>query len=177
MSTGRRVPAVLAATAALCTGASWAMPDRAARADAGPAAAPQAVGQVAAAPRLRLAVSPATGHRHDRFTVAITSRHATGDFGRTRRSYFAQARAVRPASACVNDRDAVFPSRPAGTRMRVRLDPARGKGGKLGWCRGRFRGRVIYTAGYACPDDGPCDPPRGFPHERRVVGRFTFRVR
>ena len=36
-------------------------------------------------------VLPAAGGRHDRFAVAITSAHATGGFGRTRRSYVAFA--------------------------------------------------------------------------------------
>jgi hypothetical protein len=37
-------------------------------------------------------VSPSAGGRHDRFVVEITSRHATGVFGSTRRGYVAEAR-------------------------------------------------------------------------------------
>ena len=73
-------------------------------------------------------VSPSAGGRHDRFAVAITSRHATGVFGSTRRSYVAEAHAVHPASGCVNNHDRVFADRRAGARVRAVLDPARGEG-------------------------------------------------
>jgi hypothetical protein len=122
-------------------------------------------------------VSPSTGGRHDRFAVAIASRHATGVFGQTRRSYVAEARAVHPASRCVNNRDRVFAERRAGARVRAVLDPARGEGGREGWCPGRFRGTVTYTEAFACPRVGRCHPPRGFPTRTVVVARFSFRVR
>jgi hypothetical protein len=122
-------------------------------------------------------VSPSAGGRHDRFAVAITSRHATGVFGSTRRSYVAEAHAVHPASGCVNNRDRVFADRRAGARVRAVLDPARGEGGPEGWCRGRFRGTVTYSEASACPPAGRCRPPRGFPTRTVVVARFTFRVR
>ena len=121
-------------------------------------------------------VSPSAGARHDRFAVAITSRHATGVFGSTRRSYVAEAHAVRPASGCVNNRDRVFADRRAGVRIRAVLDPARGEGGPEGWCRGRSRGTVSYTEGFACPAAGRCRPPRGFPTRTVLVARFSFRV-
>ena len=122
-------------------------------------------------------VSPSTGARHDRFAVAITSRHATGVFGQTRRSYVAEAHAVHGASGCVNTRDRVFAERRAGARVRAVLDPARGEGGPEGWCRGRFRGTVTYTEAFACPPAGRCRPPRGFPTREVVGARFSFRVR
>src|SRR5690348_9667528 len=122
-------------------------------------------------------VSPATGGRHERFAVAITSRHATGVFNSTRRDYVAEAHAVHPASGCVNNRDRLFGDHRAGARIRAVLDPARGEGGPQGWCRGRFRGRVSYTEAFACPPAGRCLPPRGFPARRVVVARFSFRVR
>jgi hypothetical protein len=122
-------------------------------------------------------VSPSTGTRHDRFAVTITSRHASGVFGQTRRSYVAEAHAVHPESGCVNNRDRVFAERRAGARVRAVLDPARGEGGPEGWCRGRFRGTVTYTEAFACPPAGRCRPPRGFPAREVVVARFSFRVR
>jgi len=122
-------------------------------------------------------VSPAAGSSHDRFAVAITSRQATGLLGATRRSYVAEAHAVRPASGCVNNRDRVFAARPAGVRIRAVLDPARGEGAPEGWCRGRFRGSVTYSEAFACPPAGRCRPPRGVPMRRVVVARFSFRVR
>jgi hypothetical protein len=122
-------------------------------------------------------VSPTAGGKHVRFTVAFTGERATGVFGNTRRSYIVEAYAVRPASACVNNRDRALSGRPAGTRMRATLDPARGKGGPLGWCRGAFRGTVTYSEAYACPPKGRCRPPKGFPRRTRLIARFSFRVR
>jgi hypothetical protein len=122
-------------------------------------------------------VSPSAGGRHERFAVAITSRHATGVFGSTRRGYGAEAHAVHPASACVNDRDRLFGEHRAGARIRAVLDPARGEGGPQGRCRGRFRGTVTYTEAFVCPPAGRCRPPRGFPTRTVVVARFSFRVR
>ena len=124
-----------------------------------------------------VAVVPSAGGRHDRFAVAITSRQATGVFGQTRRSYVAEAHAVKPAAGCVNNRDRAFGAHRAGERARAILDPARGEGGPEGWCRGRFRGTVTYTEAFACPPAGRCHPPRGFPTRTVVVARFSFRVR
>ena len=124
-----------------------------------------------------VAVTPSAGGRHDRFAVTITTGHSTGLFGRTRRSYVAEAHAARPASGCVNNRDRVFAERDAGARVRAVLDPARGEGGPEGWCRGAFRGTVTYLEAFACPPAGRCHPPRGFPTRKVVVARFTFRVR
>jgi hypothetical protein len=126
---------------------------------------------------LATTVSPITGGNHVRFTVRFTGRWATGVFGKLRRSYIVEAHAVRPAVACVNDRDWISPGRPAGTRMRATLDPARGDGGSSGWCRGVFRGTVTYYQGYACPAKGQCRPPTSFRSRTRLVARFSFRVR
>jgi hypothetical protein len=125
---------------------------------------------------LSLTVSPAVAGKHERITVAITAQRPTGVFGRTRRTYIVEAHAERPASGCVNNRDRVFPEGAAGTRLRARLDPARGEGGPEGWCRGRFRGTVTYLEAFACPPAGTCHPPPGFPTRTRIVGRFSFRV-
>jgi hypothetical protein len=130
---------------------------------------------VASSPSPSLVVSPSVGGKHDRFIVAITSRHGTGVFGKTRRVYSVEAHAVRSAIACVNNRDRRFPDGPAGSRVRAALDPARGEGGPFGWCRGRFRGAVTYTEGFACPPAGTCRLQ--FPSRSRVVARFSFRVR
>jgi hypothetical protein len=83
-------------------------------------------------------------------------------FGRTRRAYIADAHAVHPASGCVNNRDRSFPVARAGTRARAALDPARGEGGREGWCPGRYRGTVTYVEGFACPAKGAYRPPPGF---------------
>ena len=122
-------------------------------------------------------VSPAVGGKHDRFTVAVTGRHATGVFGKTRRAYLVEAHAVHPVAACVNNRDRAMPDRPAGSRMRAVLDPLRGEGGPEGWCPGAFRGTVKYFEGFACPAKGTCHPPRDFPTRVRTVAQFSFSVR
>ena len=123
-----------------------------------------------------VAVTPAAGGRRDRLAVTITTGHATGVFGQTRRSYVAEAHALRPRSGCVDNRDRVFAERRAGARVRAVLDPARGEGGPEGWCPGVFRGTVTYREGFACPPAGRCRPPRGFPARAVVVARFSFRV-
>ena len=133
---------------------------------------------LSAAPAVtRLKVSPSAPRRHDRVAVAFTSRRATGVFGQERRSYWVQAHSVRPRPACVNNRDRGPPARPAGYRLRALLDPARGDGGGLGWCRGRFKGTVRYSVDYACPATGTCQPPKGFTRRSAIAARFTFVVR
>ena len=106
----------------------------------------------------------------------MTSRRATGVFGRTRRAYVAEAHAVRGASGCVNNRDRAFPARPAGARVHAALDPARGEGGPEGWCRGVFRGTVTYTEAFACPPLAPAIR-RTASDATLLVARFFFRVR
>ena len=128
-------------------------------------------------PAVALSLTRSEGGPHARFTGKITSRRETGTKGKRRTAYMLAARALRPRSGCVNDRFTFFPEAPEGTRVKATLDPARGKGGYLGWCRGTFRGRVTYSEGYACPSDGRCVVPRRFPRVRQVVGRFTFRVK
>jgi hypothetical protein len=124
----------------------------------------------------RPAVSPLRGGKHVAFRVVVVSDRDTGVFGKTRRSYHVEAHSVRRASACVNNRDRRFPDAPAGSTMYATLDPARGEGGPLGWCRGQYRGTIRYIEAFACPSSGTCRPPAGFPSRSKVVVRFTFRV-
>jgi hypothetical protein len=126
---------------------------------------------------LMLTVSPTTAGKHDRVAVTVTLPRSSGVFGKTRRSYTAEAHAVHPASGCVNNRDRVFRDGRAGTRERAELDPARGEGGPEGWCPGRYAGTVTYLEAFACPPKGTCHPPPGFPSRKGVVARFSFRVR
>lgn len=128
-------------------------------------------------PQLRAAVFPQQGGRHTPFTVSITTRDATGVFGRSRRGYYAEARAVNSTSGCVTGRDRAFRAGSAGLNVRATLDTRRGEGGELGWCRGLFRGTITYFEAYACPGSGTCRAPQGFPNRAETVARFTFRVR
>jgi hypothetical protein len=59
--------------------------------------------------------------------------------------------------------------------LTIVLDPRKQKGGR--WCRGRFRGELVYYSTFACPDNGVCRPPKDFPDRRRKVGRVSFDVR
>jgi hypothetical protein len=148
-----------------------------------PAASSKSIGSV------NVAVTPSLAGKHAPITVIITADKAAGVFGDSRHSYWAEAHYAGPAltgvgvnglpaSACIGDRDRGFPDiSAAGTRVRAELDPARGEGGELGWCRGLFRGAVTYFEGFACPDKGVCHVPAGFPERRHVVARFSFRVR
>jgi hypothetical protein len=115
--------------------------------------------------------------RHDRVLAAITTRVTTGVDGKTRRSYTLAAKAVTPAGGCVIDRDEQFPDRPAGTRVQAALDLAHGEGGETGWCPGRYQGTVTYHEGFACPPEGTCDIPAGFPTRTDVAARFSFHVK
>jgi hypothetical protein len=143
----------------------------------GSAAAPASTAARAPVSQVSLTLSRSEGGKHDRFGAAITTRHATGVKGRTRSHYTLAALAAHPAVACVNDRDRRFPDRPRGRRVRAALDPARGKGGALGWCPGRYKGTVTYFTGFACPSKGRCHIPAGFPTRTQIVARFSFRVR
>jgi hypothetical protein len=137
---------------------------------------PDAVAAASGAPD-PVSVAPRTAGAHDRVVVSITSAHATGVRGDTARRYVVEARAVHPASGCVNNRDRVYVdgARPD-ERLTAELDPARGEGGPEGWCAGVFRGTVTDIQAYACPASGRCHPPAGFPDRRRTVARFAFRV-
>ncbi len=125
--------------------------------------------------QLRLAAS-VTG-KHKRVVVTITARQATGVFGKVRRSYDLAAQRVQPQSDCVNNRSSGFPDSSAGSRVQAALDPARGDGGPEGWCPGLYEGTVTYTVGFACPAQGACHPPTGFPHRSAIVARFAYHVR
>ena len=167
------VLATATVTAAACGGGS----DSASRTHARTTGAPKPIA-VALRPNISSpAVSPSTGGKPDRITIALTSEHATGVSGKTRRSYFVEAHAVRPAAACVNSRDRAFAARPAGACVQATLDPARGEGRPQGWCPGRFEGTVTYSEAFACPLAGTCHPPGDFPTRSQLVGRFSFRVR
>jgi len=113
---------------------------------------------------------------HERIPVTFTTRDATGVRGRTIRNYTAEAHAVRSAAGCVNSRDGRFPQSGAGERVEAALDPLHGEGGPEGWCRGRYRGTIKYFEGFACPAQGTCDVPAGFPTRTKVVARFSFVV-
>lgn len=109
--------------------------------------------------------------------MTITARLPAPSSGQTQRGYTATAQAVPAQSGCVQEQDADFPDATPGARVRVALDPARGKGGPEGWCPGRFRGIVTAYETFLCPSEGSCRPPPGIRERSSVVGRFSFRVR
>jgi hypothetical protein len=78
------------------------------------------------------------------------------------------------AFSCIGDTGPAFVDsyrRP----LTIVLDPRKQKGGR--WCRGRFRGTLVYYSTFACPDKGVCRPPKDFPNRRQTVGRAAFDVR
>ena len=127
--------------------------------------------------RLEPSVAPHTGTRTSVVRVTFRSRvrlGATRD-GRTR-SYYVVAKRRPAMSGCVQHRYGWVGSGRRGRRVTARMDPTRGKGGHLGWCRGRYRGRIRYFDGYACPSEGECRAPRGFERIYRRVGTFRFAI-
>ena len=80
-------------------------------------------------------------------------------------------------SGCVQNRDSSVGVGRRGQPVTARLDPARGEGGELGWCTGRFRGKLAYDDDFACPATGVCEPPGGFEGLSRVVARFRFVIK
>ena len=173
-----RVLLVVLAALVVLFAAWWWLGDPSSTTPTGSTAAWTAYAWPRAAPAVaRLQVTPRAPGRHDRVMVRFTSPRATGVFGHERRSYRVRASSARPASACVNQRERFLPARPAGFRLRAALDPARGEGGPLGWCRGRFEASVRYIVEYACPAAGTCHPPEGFRRRSSIAARFSFVVR
>lgn len=121
--------------------------------------------------------TPQRAGRHDVIRVAFRARVSLGTFGDRRRAYVADVHRRRPMSGCVQQREGIAGRGRAGERVVARLDPRRGEGGELGWCAGRYAGKVTYSDGFACPDTGPCEPPEGFERVDETVGRFGFSVR
>ena len=124
-----------------------------------------------------VSVVPRRGGKRTRFTVTFTAPRATGDLGRTRRSYVLEVHRAEPRAGCIQHREAIATPAVAGARASAQLDPAQGHGAGLGWCPGRFRGTVTYSESYRCPARGRCKPPRGFQRHTELIGRFAFRVR
>jgi hypothetical protein len=125
---------------------------------------------------LTLRMTPSPIGRHQRVVVNITALHATGVFGKVRRSYLVASRADHLRIACVNNRDGFFPAGAVGNRIRAVLDPAQGDGGAQGWCPGTYTGTITYERVFACPSVGRCVVPSGFAERTVVVRRFAYRV-
>lgn len=135
-------------------------------------------GERAVEPTRLIDVSPRVGGRFARFRLRLLSPRRTGVFGAQRRSYTASAASVdrRQDGVCRSDGGARFPSAPSGDLVRATI-ALEGEGSPEGWCPGRYRGTITFNRAHACPARGACDVPADAPDVRRVVGRFTFRVR
>jgi hypothetical protein len=126
---------------------------------------------------VEVSVAPATGRRMSVIRVSFESGvrlGATRD--KRRRGYYVVAKRLKGMSGCVQHREAYVDRGRAGQRVVAAIDPRRGKGGDLGWCRGRFRGVLHYYDGFACPRTGRCRSPAGFEKLNRVVAKFRFRI-
>jgi hypothetical protein len=109
-------------------------------------------------PEVEVGVRPWTGGGYMRVGLSLFATHRSGSTGRRVRWYRAFVRGPSGAG-CVSENDTRFSTGPPGRRLRAVLDPQRTKG--MPWCRGHFRGVVVYTDG----------------RYRRRAGRFSFDVR
>ena len=124
---------------------------------------------VAEGPDTDPSVRPGTGGPHTTYVLHLTARQDVGARGAVSSVY--AVRVVLPSRPGCG-RVATITSARAGEPVRVRLRPA----GGAGWCRGRYRGRVLLVRGPRCPRPSPAACPR-FASTIRAAGRFAFRVR
>jgi hypothetical protein len=126
---------------------------------------------------LELTVVPRAGHRTSIIRIGFKTPIRIGTAaGNRRRGYFLVARRRGGMSGCVQQRDGFVRPGRAGQRVVGRINPARGKGGLLGWCRGEYRGKVRYYDLWACPDTEVCAEPDRFESIDQVVARFRFSI-
>jgi hypothetical protein len=118
-------------------------------------------------------VHPTTAARHATFLVTLTARDDLGVRGVVQSDYSIQVQGGHPG--CKTGSATVLTSAVKGQRLRVHLT-APGSG----WCRGRYRGLVLFERGPYCPKPAPSKPPQPCPlfaSQALDVGRFAFRVR
>jgi hypothetical protein len=93
-------------------------------------------------------VSPHEGGPRAAFAVGFTA-PSQSDGGT---SYWVSAARVRPREGCTQERTVPAFADADGDRVRVRLKPGEGKR----WCRGRYRGDVMWSEGPDCSQGEPC---------------------
>ncbi|MEA2442377.1 MAG: hypothetical protein QOH76_3801 [Thermoleophilaceae bacterium] len=123
---------------------------------------------------VKATVVPRRGHRHTVFRIRFRPRGFVGVRARARHDYEANLFDRTNARAgCIIDTSGF--AGPGRGPLEIVLNPRQQKGGL--WCRGIFRGKLSYYRTFACPDEGTCRIPKGFPDERGVVARLSFEVR
>jgi hypothetical protein len=126
-------------------------------------------GAVAQGPDTDPSVRPRTGGPHTTFVLQLTARQDIGGRGAASSLYTVRV-AIPSRPAC--GRVARITSARAGEPISVPLRPA----GGAGWCRGRYRGRVLLVRGPNCSPPSSAGCPR-FASRITAAGRFAFRVR
>jgi hypothetical protein len=120
-------------------------------------------------------VAPRAGGVHQRFVVRFTARENLGVHGVIATDY--RVNAAGPArTTCARAASVLVAKGNAGDRLRVVLAPL----GRSRWCRGRFRGVVMFERGPYCPKPKPGTTPTPCPEfasQALDTGHFTFRVR
>jgi hypothetical protein len=125
---------------------------------------------------LHATVVPRSGHVLTTFRIRIRTRAFAGVRAKTRQDFELRMFNVTNPNGvgCIIDTGPSFADsyrRP----LTIVLNPREQKGGL--WCRGRFRGTLVYYRTFACPDEGICRPPKNFPNRRQKVARLSFVVR
>jgi hypothetical protein len=136
---------------------------------------PSAASVAASRRAVRAAATPRSAGERTTFRVHFTGRARLGRAQGRRRGYEVALRANRNTGACLVNPSGLTTRGRRGGVVTVRFDPGKFKGGR--WCRSTHRGRVFYYDTYACPARGRCQSPAGFERLRRLVGRFSLRVR
>jgi hypothetical protein len=126
------------------------------------------VGAVAQGPDTDPSVRPRVGDPHSTYALHLTARHDIGVRGAVATVY--AVRVDLPGRPACRDTVRISSAR-AGELLTIRLRPPH----PGGWCRGRYRGRVLLVRGPNCANPSSVACPR-FASVIRAAGRFGFRV-
>jgi hypothetical protein len=116
-------------------------------------------------------VRPSIGGPRSAFTVTLRIPAQTGTIGQVHRSDLLTASGPR-RTGCVSSVQTVLPAAPAGSMVRVRLAPRRGRH----WCTGTFHGVIIESQSITCAG-GPTAACPMVMIRPQTIARFRFRVR
>jgi len=132
------------------------------------AVSPAGAVAIPAGPDTDPSVAPRTGGRHTTYVLHLTARQDVGARGALSSRYAVRV-TIPSRPGC--GRVAMIETARAGEAVSVHLRPP----GGAGWCRGRYRGRVLFVRGPNCPRTSPAACPR-LASTIRDAGRFAFRV-
>jgi hypothetical protein len=119
-------------------------------------------------------VSPRSGGRHTTFVLTLTVADDLGVRGVVQADYSIDV-SNGGRNRCGSGFAENLNAGRRGQRLSIKLAPQ-----ARGWCRGRYRGVVLFERGPYCPKPSPGQPPRPcpeFPSQALDAGRFAFTVR